>query len=802
MLTPTLALAALLAADPLPPGAVARLGAARLRVNPADGVAFAPDGSLVATINVRDGLHLWDVAAGRFVAHLRTTVASTHLLFTPDGRHVVFEDRDGVGLWDVRDGTRTTIPVEGGEKVSITALAFAPGGRLAIGAHDRSRFKKSVRVLDRATGRELRRAETAGTVTHIAFAADGTALTAVDERGIAYHVAEGGDARAVKMFDDRPSNGLSSVLAAGGRYFVWVSGQGELTVRDTDTGRQVWSPAGTRIGAADVTPDGHTLVAATWPWEAAPALATYDLATGRLGRRDPLPANEWGAPRCVGDGRTIALLGRPLRWWDLAAGRLRPQPDGHTDGIEALAVTPDGVRVVSGDGSREVRGWDLATGQTVWRVRGQLFHVARDGRALAGDSWAGHVTVLDPATGRQVREIAIGGPPPVGIGAARLSADGRTAVFVRLGAVAGHRQVVVEEHDLAAGGKVRVVKAEGMDMPQAVAPDGRWVFGYCEVPGQRNGMMFDRLTGQTTEIAAPNRWSTFRGCAPDGRTVVWQTYMKTDGGPDPPFRCLLTFVEVATGRERLAVPVPTGGDPEVGRVEFALDGRAVAVVWSDGRVTVLDARTGGEFTTLAGTGSPVTALAFAANGRRLVTGHADTSIVVWNLAPPLPPATSTQLDRWWTALAGGDSKEAYTAVWALAGAADAAVPYVRDRLKPAGPPTEQTRKLVADLDAPRFAVREAASRRLRLLGGDAIPALRQALAANPSAEQRQRLRALLDAAERSPAPDAVRASRAVWALEAAGTAEARRLLEALAGGADGAPLTVEAREAVDRLRRR
>jgi hypothetical protein len=51
-------------------------------------------------------------------------------------------------------------------------------------------------------------------------------------------------------------------------------------------------------------------------------------------------------------------------------------------------------------------------------------------------------------------------------------------------------------------------------------------------------------------------------------------------------------------------------------------------------------------------------------------------------------------------------------------------------------------------------------------------------------------------------PERLRAVRAVQVLEYAGTAEARRLLKGLAGGAEGAGLTSQAKQALGRLARR
>src|SRR5438067_4393401 len=53
-------------------------------------------------------------------------------------------------------------------------------------------------------------------------------------------------------------------------------------------------------------------------------------------------------------------------------------------------------------------------------------------------------------------------------------------------------------------------------------------------------------------------------------------------------------------------------------------------------------------------------------------------------------------------------------------------------------------QLVADLNSDQFTIRERASKELAKLGDSAEPALRKALAANPSAEVRRRLEALVE----------------------------------------------------------
>jgi HEAT repeat protein len=135
-----------------------------------------------------------------------------------------------------------------------------------------------------------------------------------------------------------------------------------------------------------------------------------------------------------------------------------------------------------------------------------------------------------------------------------------------------------------------------------------------------------------------------------------------------------------------------------------------------------------------------------------------------------------------------------------------AVPWIAQRLRPLPRDEEAARRLprlIAELDSEDFQVRQKAARELDRMGEAAVPTLEKVLAGKPSPEVRRRAEELV--ARWSPATlsgDRLREVRAVEALELAGTREARRHLEALAGGDTGGLRTREAKAALERLRRR
>lgn len=203
-------------------------------------------------------------------------------------------------------------------------------------------------------------------------------------------------------------------------------------------------------------------------------------------------------------------------------------------------------------------------------------------------------------------------------------------------------------------------------------------------------------------------------------------------------------------------------------------------------------------------GRPAGAIAFTPDGSRLAVGMHDGTIVFWPVPTPTPnPPKADELTALWADLMGPDPAKGWRAAWRLMDDPAAAVKLIRDNLKPAEPvPAAEVAKLLADVDSPEFRRREAATRRLEAVVDRVSPAVQEAEKAATSAELRERLSKVLSVApgdDKPLPPRAAAQSRAVAVLEHVRTPEAQDVLRALAGGAPGAWLTLEAEAALVRL---
>src|SRR5262249_51319898 len=153
---------------------------------------------------------------------------------------------------------------------------------------------------------------------------------------------------------------------------------------------------------------------------------------------------------------------------------------------------------------------------------------------------------------------------------------------------------------------------------------------------------------------------------------------------------------------------------------------------------------GKERCTFAGHRGGVVSLVFSADGRTLVSGGSDTTLLVWDLGGRAGgqggALSPDELEGCWRGLLGADASSAHRAVRKLAAAPGSAVGLFRDRVKPVAPADAKVvARLIAELDSARFAVRRKAAAELEKLGELAWGACRKALAARPSEETRRQL---------------------------------------------------------------
>ncbi len=808
--------------EPLPVGARARLGTARFRVTgDIRAVALSPDGKRLAVVRGAR-LSLLDSMSGRMLRTLATVNEDLgdELVFVDHGQLLALADHRGILVWDVVTGKRAANKLE--NKPMDSRLAFSAGGRaFAVTERTERDGTYSVLVRDLLTGKRLTCIRSSLVrMFWIALSPDGKLLATSGEEEEGAKKGENTSLRqVVRLWDvttgkakqDLPT-GVWTVRDGGfspdGRLLVTVTEQSQVQLWEVKTGNKRWEGkkrwetglAKSSVSKVCFNADGEQLAVI----DLTGMVEVWETRKGkRIGNHGP----EVNMPTGVGfrsDGRPMAWGCRQqvLHFWNPVSGADFVPPGGHRVPVHALVFGRGGRILYALDQKARLLHWDLATGKELRsfglgrRLYGNQIWgkaaFAPDGRELVMPDYSDNLLVIDPQTGR--KRYTLGAEHVWSAGwQVAFAADGsRLGGFVNVHHNYPDRELPVLIRDRARDRAISGVTADfrkavgkrmdGVQIPRSVSgafsSDGRRVAVAVTVGEERGRSRID-LIGW--DLDSGKKLGTCRlpgtvwprlAVAADGQSVV------VTGAAGKLFVC-----DLVHGRVKGTI-YRRWGDVLAGPL-FSPDGRSFAIATDDHKgnaaARVLEWASWGERHVFRA--GPAQALAYAPDGRTLLSGQDDTTILLWDLARRV--GTGTPPARLWEQLNQEDAAVAGRAVQELAARPAVAVALLRERLKvPAAPTRAVVQQLIARLGADTFEERQAASAQLGRYREAVERALRAALAAKPDLEVRRRLERLLADLDR-PTKEEVVQMRCVEVLQRAGTPGARDLLKDLAGGPEG-----------------
>ncbi len=738
--------------DPLPEGAVARLGSLRLRGQLAWCLAFSRDGKILAAGGSDRKVCLWDTATGRESLRCQGNQLGQveRVALSGDGGMLATLDVDrAIRLWDARTGKHLRkIDVAGGRIAPSTpcVFAFSPEGQTLY-------------------------AGPAGSVQAFAvMEGKAVALPAAPERGLLIDAlspdgataVSAGDGGRLVVWEVQSSKIVAEVVGPRPRGLLALSPDARrlavatadtepaVVVFDLGTGKELCRCQGhlSEVTALAFAPDGKSLVTGSFDL----TTRLWDAETGR--QRWSYTAFKawfgWVSVVFAPDGKTVAAVGWDgnVRLLDAATGKIRHPVPGHLAGVCPLVISPDGKTVFTSSNDQSLRQWEVETGKEVCilkRPGGDTYDRKRR-QIVHADDWVYHLHLtpdgksLAVVGSQGVRRWALGDPVQPRAGdlikgfRATLSANGQVLATL---------DKRLRFLDYRTGKLLREAEGPRDGSLLCFSPDGKTLAIGCQKEVIR---LYDARTLEeravlrgggvqaiTRMVFSPDS-QLLASSGMDWRVQVW---------------------EVASGQLRRQI---LRKESMMDAIAFSGSGRYLALGGMDRTISLHDLATGRTVPTFRGHNGDILCLGFTPDGRRLISGSADMTALVWDL--------QAVLDR--------------------------------------GPRlAEQIARLVKRLDSDSFPEREKASTALAELGEDAAEALRKVLEGNPSPEVRRRAEDLLDRLKaKGPSPERLRELRALQVLEWIGTPPARRVLEALAGGAPEAERTRLAVGALARLKRR
>lgn len=453
------------------------------------------------------------------------------------------------------------------------------------------------------------------------------------------------------------------------------------------------------------------------------------------------------------DGRRLATRSADqiVRVWDTAGGRILSKIDGHKDRILGMAFSPDGSQLATCSQGEDpaIRCWDPATGKPLREIAVGARHIcfAPDGQAVRAVSDYGLVTY---------------------------GADGKMQASSRW----AHRPALALSAD---GQTIAVVDPSGGRQIQLLAPDGA---------------LRQTLQGHaTTPLSA--------AFPPDGACLAITADRTLE-------------VHVWHLRQNGRHQLLSGHTGPVQTLAFSPDARHLATASWDNTVRLWETASGQQLAVLPGHADHVCAVTISEDGRRLASGAAgekDSSVLLWDVPAllfvpkqKLAQLSAAEQEELIRQLAAEDPRAAYAVVGSLIAAPEVAVPLLARQISGGhGQVDAEIRQLIRQLDDEDFKVREAAHQRLVVLRTEADALLREALRNSPSPEVKHRVEQIL----KKPLGTVTQQTeeqrrlmrRAVLVLEQIGNAAAQAQLTAIAAGPADQQHVQDAAAALKRLRK-
>jgi RNA polymerase sigma factor (sigma-70 family) len=804
--------------DPLPAGALARLGTPRPGLGPDARMALAPDGKTAVTVcmaSVR-GLQFWDVATGKLLRRLEGSGQS--VCYSPDGKLVAasFDDLNNdrrVCLWDAASGKRLAqLQLAAGHY--MCSVAFSPdstilavGGSQTVANAPNSPCKSTV-ALWRWDGTSLKpfwQATTDGEAPYrgikaLAFAPDGKTLATGCHGNNTinlWNVASGKEIRQFKA--SGPGVGALS-FSPTGHALASGSEDGAVELWDPASGTRHWQRLQVgEVQALAFAPDGKTLaVGGGHCMSLTPArngnrpfLVLLDATAGNEARR-LLSRDSVGSVAFSRDGKVLAAalsVDNTLRFWDGITGQELPWGEGHYCHVFAVAVAEDGQLAATAGDHGQIIVWDLAKAKPQRHLEGHDSSVFATrflpaGKLLASASYDQTVRLWDLATGNEA--LRLDAKSKAGyLNSFAVSPDGKLA------AASNHHGGNVYVWNLATGQRLHTLDhGERGVSCLAFSPDGQILAAgeFASREGKNRIILWNAWPGtKLREFRGDDHGVVSVAFAPDGRMLA-----ATGSYSEP-----LAFWEVASGKKLFGLPCAPNG-----LVAFSPDGKTMA--WASRQESICLWEIASKQVRHKFAGRAET-LAFSPDGRTLVSGSlGEATALVWDvtglrLQGQAPAGLSAeQLGMLWKALASLNAEQAGRAIWSLTTDPKKTIPFLLERMHAlSAVDARRIAQWIADLDSQSYKVRAEAEKQLLTLGKRAEPALRETLAGPVSLEVGRRITKVLQTLEVADPW-----LRSMEVLEHIGSVEARQALEQFARDIPNDLYRQEAQAAVLRLAKR